>query len=111
MTYKPIQFFRQSSMQLSGDNSTISVKVNIYIREGVFLWESAPPPTHICERSIKKTPSLLHVLMTIFMPHINHYPIGCPWEASFRGLHDNIHADNPDEHCGALHHVFQAVLL
>ena len=68
-------------MQLSGDNSTISVKVNIYM------------------------------FMTIFMPHINHYPIGCPWEASFRGLHDNIHADNPDEHCGALHHVFQAVLL
>ena len=50
----------------------------------------------------------------MFIPVVYIRPLcehteGRPWTTPFGSVHDGVHANNPDEHRRALHHLLQAV--
>ena len=50
----------------------------------------------------------------MFIPVVYSRPLcehteGRPWTTPFGSVHDGVHANNPDEHRRALHHLLQAV--
>ena len=102
--------FRKTSMQLTEDNSTISVKVNVFSyyccrlkRENL---ENLKYP------QIWNPARVLHFYGFFLLPStiLMIYP-GRPWPTTFGCFHDRLHADHPDEHCGTLYNVLQTILL
>ena len=101
--------FRKTSMQLTEDNSTISVKVNVFSyyccrlkRENL---ENLKYP------QIWNPARVLHFYVFLLpCTALMIYP-GCPWPTTFGCFHDRLHADHPDEHCRTLYNVLQTILL